>query len=52
MEEYERKLLEILRHVGFIKDEKIKIQIFMSSLSSFYKDKIRFDVPKTLGKSI
>jgi hypothetical protein len=26
MEEYEKKFLELLRYVGFIKDEKVKIQ--------------------------
>jgi hypothetical protein len=52
MDEYERRFLEFLRYVGFIKDEKVKIQIFMSGIPSFYSDKIHFDEPKTLEESI
>jgi hypothetical protein len=32
MEEYARKFLELLRYVVFIKDEKVKIQRFLSGL--------------------
>jgi hypothetical protein len=52
MEEYENKFLELLRYVGFIKEEKVKIQRFLSGLPYFYKDKIQFDEPKTLEKTI
>ena len=52
MEEYERKFLELLRNVGFIKYEKVKIQRFMSGLPTFYKDKIQYDEPKTLEETI
>jgi hypothetical protein len=52
MDEYERKLLEFFRHVGFIKDEKFKIQIFMSGLPSFYNDNINFNESKTLEEAI
>jgi hypothetical protein len=52
MEEYEKKFLELLRYVGFIKEEKVKIQRFLSGLPSFYKDKIQFDEPKTLEETI
>jgi hypothetical protein len=52
MEEYESKFLELLSYVGFIKDEKVKIQIFSSGLPSFYSDKIHFDEPKTLEEAI
>jgi hypothetical protein len=45
MDEYERRFLELLRYVGFIKDEKVKIQIFFSGIPSFYNDKIHFDEP-------
>jgi len=40
MEEYEKKFLELLRYVGFIKEENVNIQRFSSVLPSFYKDKI------------
>jgi hypothetical protein len=52
MDEYERRILELLRYVGFIKDEKVKIQRFMSSLPSFYSDKIHFDELRTLDEAI
>jgi hypothetical protein len=52
MDEYERRFLELLRYVGFIKDENVKIQRFMSGLPSFYTDKIRFHEPRTLDGAI
>jgi hypothetical protein len=52
MDEYERKFLELLRYVSFIRDEKVKIQRFLSGLPSFYKDKIQFDEPKNLEEAI
>jgi hypothetical protein len=52
MDEYERRFLELLRYVGFIKDEKVKIQRFLSGIPSFYSDKIHFDEPKTLEEAI
>jgi hypothetical protein len=52
MDEYERRFLELLRYVGFIKDEKVKIQRFYSGLPSFYSDKICFDEPRTLDDTI
>jgi hypothetical protein len=52
MVEYENKFSGLLKYVGFIKDEKVKIQRFLSGLSSFYKDKIQYDEPKNLTKTI
>jgi len=52
MDEYERRSLELLRYVGFMKDEKVKVQRFLSGLPSFYSDKIRFDEPRTLDEAI
>jgi hypothetical protein len=52
MDEYERIFLELLRYVGIIKDEKVKIQRFMSGILTFYSDKIHFNEPKTLEESI
>jgi hypothetical protein len=48
MGEYEKNFLVLLKYVGFIKDEKVKIHRFLSGMSSFYKDKIQHDEPKTL----
>jgi hypothetical protein len=52
MEEYEKRVFELLKCVDFIKDEKVKIQIFLSGLPSFYSDKIQYDNPKTLEETI
>jgi hypothetical protein len=52
MAEYEKKFLGLLKYVGFINDEKVKIQIFLSGLPAFYKENIRYDEPKTLTESI
>ena len=51
MDEYERSFLELLKYIGFIKDEKVKIQIFMSGLPSLFSDKIQFDEPRTLKEA-
>jgi hypothetical protein len=48
MDEYERRFLELLKYVGFIKDDKLKIKILLSGIPSFYSDKIHFDEPRTL----
>jgi hypothetical protein len=52
MEEYEKRFFELLKYVDFIKDEKFKIQRFLSGLPSFYSDKIQYDNPKTLEEAI
>ena len=43
MAQYEKKFFGLLKYVGFIKYEKVKIQRFLSGLSSFYKEKIQYD---------
>jgi len=40
MDGYERRFLEFLRYVGFIRDEKVKTKIFISGIPSLYNDKI------------
>jgi hypothetical protein len=52
MEEYEKKFLGLLKYVRFIGDEKVKIQRFISVFPSFYKEKIKYDEPKTLNEAI
>jgi hypothetical protein len=52
MEEYKNKFLGLLKYVRFIGDEKVKIQRFLSGLSAFYKEKIKYDEPKTLTEAI
>jgi hypothetical protein len=46
MEEYEKKYYVLLKYVGFIKDEKVEVQSFLSGFPYFYKDKIEIMKPK------
>jgi hypothetical protein len=52
IDEYERRFLELMKYVSFIKDETVKIQRYLSGLSSFISDKIQYDDPKTLEETI
>jgi hypothetical protein len=52
MEEYDKNFLGLLKYVGFIGDEKVKIQRFLSGLPSFYKENIKYDEPKTLTEAM
>jgi hypothetical protein len=50
--EYERRFLELLKYVSFIKEEPVKIQWYLSGIPSFFSDKIQYDDPKTLEETI
>ena len=50
MEELINKFLDLLRFVPYIKEEKVKVKRFLSSLPQDYKDRIEFDNPKTLDE--
>ena len=52
MEEYGNKFLELLRYVRYIKDEKMKIQRFLSGLPQSYKEIIEFYEPRTMEEAI
>jgi hypothetical protein len=52
IDEYERRFLELLKYVSFIKDEQVKIQRYLSGMPSFISDKIQYDDPKTLEETI
>jgi hypothetical protein len=52
MDEYEKRFFDLLKYFEFIKDEKVKIQRFLSGLLSFYSDKIQYYSPKTLEESM
>ena len=41
-----------MRYVRYIKDEKVKIQHFLSGLPQSYKDIIEFYEPRTLEEAI
>jgi hypothetical protein len=52
IEEYVNKLLDLLRYVPYIKEEKAKVQCFISGLPKEYWNQIKFDEPKTLEDTI
>ena len=52
MEEYANKFLDLLRYVRYIKDGKLKIQLFLSGLPQSYKYIIEFNEPRTLEEAI
>jgi hypothetical protein len=52
IDEYERRFLELLKYVSFIKDEQVKIHRYLSGMPSFISDKIQYDDPKTLEETI
>ena len=52
MEEYANNFLEFLRYVRYIKDEKVKIQHFLSGLPQSYRDRIEFYESRTLEEAI
>ena len=51
MDAYEKQFFELMKYVDFIKDDKVKIQIFLSGLPSLYSDKIQYDNPKNLEET-
>jgi hypothetical protein len=52
MDEYDKRFSKFIKYVDFIKDEKVKIQRFLSGLPSFYNDKIQYDNPRNLEEAI
>jgi hypothetical protein len=52
IDEYERIFLDLLKYVPFIKDDIVKIQRYLSGLSSSISDKIQYDDPKTMEETI
>jgi hypothetical protein len=52
IDEYERRFLELLKYVSFIKDETIKMQRYLSGFPLLISEKIPYDHPKTLEETI
>jgi hypothetical protein len=50
MEDLINKFLELLRFVPYIREDKVKIQRFLSCLPQSYRDRIEFDNPKSLSE--
>jgi len=51
-EEYTSKFFELLRFVPYLKEEKAKIQRFISGFMIAFKDMIEFDEPRSLEEAI
>ena len=52
LDDYEKKFLELFKYADFIKDEKVKIQRFLSGLPESYGDNIQYDRPNNLKDAI
>jgi hypothetical protein len=52
IDEYERRFLELLKYVPFIKEETVKIQRYLSGFPPSIGDKIQYDDPKTMEETI
>jgi hypothetical protein len=52
IDEYERRFLELLKYVSFIKEEVVKTQIYLSGLPPSISDKIQYDGPQTIEETI
>jgi hypothetical protein len=50
--EYDRRFLELLKYVSFIKDDAVNIKRYLSGFPSLISDKIQYDDPKTLEETI
>jgi len=51
-DEYTSKLLELLRHAPYLKEERAKIQRFTSGIPMEFKYMIEFDEPRSLEEAI
>jgi len=51
MDDLINKFMELLRFVPYIREDKVKIQWFLSCLPQSYRDRIEFDNSKSLSES-
>ena len=51
-EEYINIFFELLRYVPYLKEEKAKVQRFISGFLVAYRDQIEFDEPRSLKEAI
>eukprot|EP00253_Pinus_taeda_P010525 PITA_10525 len=52
MDEFITSFTSLLRYVPYIREEKAKVQRFVSSLPLYMRERIEFDNPKTMDKAI
>jgi hypothetical protein len=50
MDEYENRFFELMKYVDFIKDEKVKIQTFLSGLALSIVTRFNMITPKLWRK--
>eukprot|EP00253_Pinus_taeda_P016580 PITA_16580 len=52
MDEFINCFTSLLRYVPYIKEEKAKVQRFVSSLPAYIRERIEFDNPRTMDEAI
>ena len=52
MDEFITKFTSLLRYVPYLREEKAKVQRFLSSLPAHIKERIEFVNPKTMDEAI
>eukprot|EP00253_Pinus_taeda_P016801 PITA_16801 len=52
MDEFINRFTSLLRYVPYIKEEKAKVQRFVSSLPAYIRERIEFDNPRTMDEAI
>ena len=52
MDDYITKFTSLLHYVPYLRDEKAKVQRFLSSLPAHMKERIEFVNPKTMDEAI
>eukprot|EP00253_Pinus_taeda_P007038 PITA_07038 len=52
MDEFITQFTSLLRYVPYIREAKAKVQIFVSSLPLYIRERIEFDNPRTMDESI
>eukprot|EP00253_Pinus_taeda_P011753 PITA_11753 len=52
MDEFITRFTSLLRYVSYIREEKAKVQRFVSSLPLYIRERIEFDNPRTMDEAI
>jgi len=52
MDEFINRFTSLLRYVPYLKEEKSKVQRFVSSLPMYIRERIEFDNPRTMDEAI
>ena len=52
MDAFINRFLDLLHYVPYIKEEKVKILKFLGCLPPNFRDRIKFDMPKTLDTAL